>query len=179
MSKQVDTSPKIYFEKPQTLTIVKNIDIMNPVTDIANGSVGNIRTRSMKAMFSAKEIVVTYALGEHPLDNEIDTYLNQQFIHGYGEGAIVARRWAPSLRFMYPHQWGMIVHVHKSCGVAQTGWGPYQVKWFDTNSTESGWAEDLLIIHAALERSLVIDIVEEQGIDTTDARLTMRRECAV
>lgn len=184
----VTTEGKVFFPAPQLITVngdkVATSD-PNPVLDIV-GNPGKVRTSSCNfdhAMNKPKNYPiegVKYACDLNPTYNEASQYLAQQWIHGYGKGAIVVRRWAMAWRFMYPHQWGYIHAVHHT-PQHKTNWAPYTVKWFEVGQEEGAWAEDLLIIHAAVDDELLCSIVEEQGFDVSEAMdmIEQRRKGAV
>src|SRR5690349_15265932 len=125
----------VCFEKPVFILLDKDKEVVNPVTDFVGGQEGHIRTRSMRDYFSNHDVRVKYAISRNATNSEIREYLDRNFVHGYGEGAVVARRWTAGLRFLYPHQWGVIMHTHPSAGLQQD-WGPYQIRWFDSAAYE-------------------------------------------
>jgi hypothetical protein len=170
----------VCFEKPQIIILKGKMDPdMDPIKDIANALEGPIRTRSMREYFGNKDKIVQYALSMDPTISELEEYVERVWIHGYGEGAVVARRHANGMRFMYPHQWGMIMHVHKYSRGVSPSWGPFQVKWLDSSEIESSWAEDLVVIHSALDRESICEIVEAQSLDVTEAREFLNRSKVV
>jgi len=171
-----DESNKIFFEKPVVIKVGKEPPVTtmpNPVFDSASGITGPIRTKSCRELFSDK-VQVKYQISTFPSKTDVEEYLVRNQIHGYGEGAVVARRWANGVRFLYPHQWGVIMHLNKYPGIS-ADYGPYQIRWFSSEKPlENAWAEDLFIVHACLDRDLLLDIAEAQGVDTTEAQAVVR-----
>jgi hypothetical protein len=101
----------------------------------------------------------------HPTVREISDYLDQAQIEGFSDGAIVARKWAKASYWMHPPMWGIILmtksylpHDPKDL------YSPFTVKWFHNNAVEGVWKEDLLVIHAALDKDLLKDLLEVQGV---------------
>jgi hypothetical protein len=93
-------------------------------------------------------------------------------VDGYGEGAIVSRRFQPTWKHKWHGNWGMITRVVGFVSHAPTDpWNPYYVKWFGEAGAsgpqeEFAWAEDLVIIHASLDKTTLESILEEQDVDT-------------
>jgi len=186
-----ETDGRVFFEIPQLIVVEhpkKSTNMStspNPVTDIAGAEKTGIRTASCNFDGALRKPdgypeVVGYGCTKSPDIGDANDYLVRNEIHGYGKGTIVSRRWAMPWRFMYHHQWGIIhaVHYTPRKGV---DWFPYTVKWFEVGQEEGAWAEDLLVIHACMDDELLISIVEEQGVDVSEARNMMeqRRKGAV
>lgn len=66
----------------------------------------------------------------------------------------------------------MIITTYKNRGF-QASYFPYWVQWFDGSKSEGTWAEDLIVIHAAIDKTILIDIVEEQGQDVEEAKKSL------
>jgi hypothetical protein len=107
---------------------------------------------------------VVYGLSDWPKQVEIDDYLQRWAVAGFDEGAVVCRRYQQENRWKYPHQWGVIM-IRYEQQPANAPYRPFSVKWFGDLSIEQAMAEDLFIIHAALDESVLKDIIEEQGGD--------------
>lgn len=176
-----DDKGKIYFEKPLVIeinrsTTPENRVTLSPVNNVAGGETSpTVRTKTMQISPNSMKIPnypkeVMYACSQHPSQREANEYIDRNEIHGFGEGSIVSRRWAHPWRFLYHHQWGILVSTRRTPGMAHDVWFPYRVKWFDSGMEEGTWAEDLLIVHACLDENLLMSIVEEQSYDTTEAR---------
>ena len=108
-----------------------------------------------------------YDLPINPNYHEVKEYLAKKRIEGFGQGAVVARRFQMEWRFKTPPQWGFLKYEIENV-VTGTDFAPYRVMWFDTNinidQEEKAWAEDLVVVHAAVDKSLIKDIMEHQGI---------------
>jgi hypothetical protein len=170
-----DETNKIFFEKPTVLKIGEPAvtTMPNPVFDSANGIKGPIRTKSCRETFGDK-IEVQYQISQYPSKSDVEEYFVRNQIHGYGEGSIVARRWANGVRFLYPHQWGVIIHLNRYPGIS-ADYAPYQIRWFSSEKPlENAWGEDLFVVHACLDRDLLLDIAEAQGVDITEAAKVVR-----
>lgn len=166
---------KLYFDEPTVVNIEglnkpKNpfpqsgfVKIETKADAVAHANVVRLRSSHTLHNYLPPEDVV-YDMGRWPNQLEINAYLKASSIAGYDEGAIVCRRFQPKGRWKYPSQWGLIIVKHKiSPGSSQ--YAPYAVKWFADATIESAWAEDLVVIHAALSMDLIRDIVEEQGVE--------------
>lgn len=107
---------------------------------------------------------IAYLLEEHPSAKEIADYHQLRHEDGWGERAIVARRWAPMENLMLPNSWGVIILEHKLERGGAAKWSPYSVRWMILGDIESCWAEDLVLIHPALDNAHLRDILEVQGL---------------
>lgn len=107
---------------------------------------------------------VKYLLGTHPTQEEISDYLAIKEVDGFGEGAIVTRRWQPQGNHQWPQQWGTVVLVHTKERGTIANWSPYSVKWHLIGEIEQAWAEDLIVIHQALDHDQLDAIAEAQGV---------------
>ncbi len=117
---------------------------------------------------------ISYAISQQPSSSDLAEYLQRIEIDGYGEGAIVVPKWQRTeFAYLYPHQWGLIYHIHKH-PVFGPWWGPLQIKW-GNNETEGSWAEDLYVIHACLSKNLICDILEAQGAKIDKLRETVQK----
>lgn len=106
---------------------------------------------------------INYLLEEYPEQQDINDYLELKRLDGFGEGAIVTRRWQPKGNHRWSQQWGTIMISHKiSRGGAR--WAPYAVKWHMIGEIEQAWAEDLIVIHATLDADQLDAIAEAQGV---------------
>lgn len=180
-----DPRGKVYFEIPEVIVVehpstvgaAKVVQLMrdpDPVLDIAGALEGPVRTASCNFDSANSRPdgcpqTVRYACSQKPKISDINEYLTRNEINGYGTGAIVARRWAYSWRFMYHGQWG-IIDACNWTSLSHMKWNPYRVKWFESGMEEAAWAEDLIVIHANLSDELLMSIVAEQGVDTTKAQ---------
>ena len=112
-----------------------------------------------------------YLLTNRPPQEEADSYLKMMAVDGFGEGAIVSRRFQPNWKHKWHGNWGMITRVIGFVPHAPTDpWNPYFVKWFSKDGIQAPdeefcWAEDLVIIHAALDKITLEQILEEQDVD--------------
>ena len=171
---------QLYFDEP----VVQKIDhsgfrtpAISPVNDIVDGDVStSIRTVSCRPPGSTSfkdqwPDKVTYGCSERPSYQESHEYVERQQIHGFGKYAIVARRWAHPIRFLHGHQWGMIIQLNYVAFIHDMSpWAPYVVRWFAKESVEEkAWAEDLIVIHAALDDENLLEIAEAQSVDITAA----------
>lgn len=174
-----------YFPYPQVIRVNGNKDkdpVLSPVNDIADGVVSNIRTESCQPPKKGSHYAsrwpenVKYGCGQHPTARETIDYIGRNEVQGFGKWAIVARRWSHPMRFVHGHQWGMIVDVHNVpvVGLVQP-WFPYTVRWLTSGNEELAWAEDLVVIHQALDGDMLLDIIEQQGVDVDDARESVER----
>lgn len=112
---------------------------------------------------------IAYLLGEHPTAKEIMDYHDLMHAEGFGERAIVARKWAPMSGLMIPNSWGVVLLEHRleRSGV-MAKFSPYSVRWIILGEIESAWAEDLVLIHPALDSAELTEIFETQGMVSND-----------
>lgn len=109
---------------------------------------------------------VPYLLEKYPTPAEIKDYLELAAQNGFGEGAIVTRRWAKEGGdHRWVQQWGTIIICHKVRSGGMAGWAPFAVKWHLLGEIEQVWAEDLYVIHAALDEQTLDSIVEAQDYE--------------
>lgn len=108
---------------------------------------------------------IKYLLSPHPTQQEIRDYHEIKSVEGFGEGAIVARRWGPKGDHKWAAKWGMIMICHKVERGGVASWSPYAVKWFMVGEIEQAWAEDLIVIHQALDHTQLDAIAEAQGVE--------------
>lgn len=173
--RQVDKGEpgKYYFTEPVTLEIKgKSTTPTTPVNfpkssgaEVLNMNPGRCRLESSHKLYNyTPPEDCVYELTEWPRMDQVSDYLRKMQIAGFGEGAIVSRRYANPGRWKHPHQWGIIVIAHK-VPPSSSRFRPYTIRWFSDNNVEPGWAEDLVVIHSYLEESLLADIVESQGIE--------------
>lgn len=162
----------MFFPKPEVIEMEGIKPAVNDSKDSKGVSIiSNCRLRSSygQGMYQLpKEI--EYALEERASYHEIVNYLRENEIKGYGEGAVVARRYASSYRWKFPSQWGVIMLSRKHT-TSNFPYAPYMVKWFDEKAPqdEPAWAEDLIVIHACIDEAYLRDIVESQGVVMDDA----------
>ena len=176
---------KIYFEKPQ-LSLVKAFHKSDlPEYDTggygmsrqAPGPVdlytreGPVRLPSSKHMDNHTYKVpekVHYLLTQRPSNTDIVEYISIQKADGFAEGAVVSRRHQAEWRFKWYTYWGIITRVHGNCPLpSKEAYAPFRVKWFNPEhnvTDEDAWAEDLVVIHAALDKETLASILEEQGV---------------
>jgi len=152
----------VYFPKPTVLTIGEEGP---PPFKTASVGLTNCRLKSsqddVNCVIPAE---IEYTLSERPQYQEVTEYLRMMEIKGYGEGAIVARRYSRPRRWKYPSQWGLIMTLRRHAG-GSAPYAPYIIKWFDSaEGFEPAWAEDLIIIHPCLDDNYLLDIVESQGM---------------
>jgi len=162
---------KFYFHKPIAVTIssLKPEPYTDPRKEPVNLVNYNERTNcrllsSRNAMNHKPPKQVNYLLSTHPTFNEIQDYLELKRVEGFGEGAIVCRRWAPDKAYRWSQQWGTIMICHKAARGTVATWAPYAVKWHMVGEIEQAWAEDLVVIHACLDEDQLDAIVEAQGV---------------
>lgn len=108
---------------------------------------------------------VDYLLSKWPARMDIEAYIEMHKVEGFNEGTIVTRRFQPWQDMGKIHRWGVVLMVNKHMHSSE--YKPYLVKWFGDNMVESAHAEDLYVIHAALDKQILADILEAQG--ETDA----------
>jgi hypothetical protein len=171
---------KLYFDKPQVIDMsaFRKSDI--PEKDPVNGSTRlgadefyfrttPIRMKSA-VKFMGKEPMpdtIEYALPQRPTQEEAAEYIRVNGINGFGEGAIITRRWQENWRFRWHGNWGMIVRVVGNVPwQTSEAWAPFVVQWFERPDVpfEYVWAEDLVLIHTHLSKDLMEGIFEAQGI---------------
>jgi hypothetical protein len=163
------TPGMFYFEEPVVIKVPGKAKVMTFPTSTSGADalskIGVCRLRSSYKMqqYDPPQDVV-YDLTEHPTQQEVREYFHKMTIGGFGEGAIVARRYAPKGRWKYFHQWGILVIEH-TVPPSAGKWAPYSVRWLNDNSVEQAWAEDLVVIHSTLGEEMLTDIVESQGVD--------------
>ena len=157
---------KLYFEEPVVINIAVVRNGTNVSTVNASDTEGPIRTLSIRGMrdFTKKEHN-SYRVGQRPNREEITDYLKWANIQGFGNGAVVARRFCAPWRAESHYQWGVILgeHNYEIPPHSHDMWYPYRVQWFDKGvNAEGAWAEDLFVIHQSLSRNLLDSILEEQ-----------------
>jgi len=163
-----------YFEEP-TVIAIESKKKRQPSSLIVMGSsgkealalIGEVRLRSSHSLHNyipPKDVV--YDISEFPTQKEVNDYITRMSICGFGEGAIVTRRYQPKNRWKYPYQWGVIQSMFNIVPSNGT-YRPFTVKWFANGDSESAWGEDLVVIHQAMDEDLISDIVESQGIDVS------------
>jgi hypothetical protein len=131
------------------------------------GSVSNVRMKSAWEPTHREflPVFVTYGMDQHPTVREISDYLDQAEIEGFSDGTIVARKWAKASYWMHPPMWGIILMTKSYLPTDPKDlYSPFTVKWFHNNAVEGVWKEDLLVVHAALEKDLLKDLLEVQGV---------------
>jgi hypothetical protein len=172
---------KLYFDKPQVINMSayrkSDIPEVDPVSN--SGRLGPddfylketpIRMKSSKKFHDKQNPppdIVEYALSQRPSQDEAADYLRINLINGFGEGAIITRRWQENWRFRWHGNWGMIVRVVGNVPWQPTeAWSPYMVQWFERPDVpyEPAWAEDLVLLHTHLSKDLMESILESQGI---------------
>lgn len=112
---------------------------------------------------------VMYALPQRPgTQHDVKRYHEQQRINGFGEGCVVARRWAALWRQTWHGYWGRIVRINEHVPIQPYAlFAPFAVKWFNIEGEpEPAWAEDLVLIHPFIDKSIINDILEAQGVST-------------
>lgn len=111
---------------------------------------------------------VPYLLPQIPTTPDLNEYFRIQEINGFGEGAVVTRRYQPTHSFKYTTGWGII--INSNCYPRMAPWGPFQVRWLNPPfqnkkyEFEGCWAEDLVVIHSNLSKAMIIDLCEAQGV---------------
>lgn len=165
---------KYYFHKPICLNIALPTDEESQPCDKPERkpspvNLVNYRDRTNCRLYSIKNghnydppEKINYLLEQHPNGEEIGDYLKLKSLEGFGEGAIVTRRWHTSNGHRWAQMWGTIILVHKTPRGGIANWTPYAVKWHQLGEVEQAWAEDLLVIHAALDNDQLDSIVEAQ-----------------
>lgn len=159
-----------YFEVPTVVNVAGKAkpfpETRSITTESALAWVGRVRLRSSHVMHNyLPPDDVVYELTEYPKQIDLNEYIRRMEVGGFGEGAVVTRRYQPKGRWRFQHQWGVIVITHTVVPSSAAPFKPYSVKWFNDMSIEPAWAEDLIVIHSYLDEHLLKDIVESQGID--------------
>jgi hypothetical protein len=159
---------KLYFEKPS----VVDISVIR-----AGKQAMTVDTKSLESpcrlastrdkydfIFKDKVHSIKYHAPQRPTANEMNEYLKQAEIHGYGKGTVVARKWCSGWRYRTHIQWGVILDVNRYLMANDTVWTPFSILWLDPQgpNREAAWAEDLFVIHACLSDDLLDSIIEEQ-----------------
>ena len=168
---------KFYFPEPITLEIKGKVDTTTPTNSfpkssgaqVLNMTPGRCRLESSHKLYNyTPPDDCVYDMTEWPQSHQVSEYLRKMEIAGFGEGAIVTRRYQNAGRWKHAHQWGIVVITHKVAPSASR-YRPYTVRWFSNNEVEPSWAEDLVVIHSYLEESLLADIVESQGVEVNQS----------
>jgi hypothetical protein len=157
---------KLYFDRPQVIDITTSRDggSTKVITQDVRALSGPVRLASTRGLHDFKKIeVVEYHAPLRPSIEEISSYMKWAEISGFGNGAVVARRWCADWRWESPFQWGVILGNRLYPPAMEDSYAPFSVQWFDKNQgTETAWAEDLLLIHQCLSKQLLESLVEEQ-----------------
>lgn len=171
---------KLYFDKPKIIEMASFRKSAVPEFDPIGGRYAQlgpeefylretpVRLRSSHKQgpnYNPPESVV-YPLSLRPTQEEATEYIRLRKVDGFGEGTIVARRYAEYWKAKWHGNWGIIKRVIGYVPhITSTPWNPYVVQWFEQQtSEESAWAEDLVVIHCTLDKDLLEDILEAQGI---------------
>lgn len=93
---------------------------------------------------------------------QVNDYIRDMRLKGYGVGAIVTRRHISVEAMISNTGWGMILQERKAVPFNGIAYDPYIVKWFQTDKAEGTWAEDLLIIMPSLPRDELISMIADQ-----------------
>jgi hypothetical protein len=101
-----------------------------------------------------------YLLSRWPKRDDVDAYISMMEVQGFGQGSIVCRKHQPIQDHPKVYKWGVILMVHSYTAAAE--YKPYLIKWFGDGQVESGWAEDLFLIHARLDNGTFWSILEAQ-----------------
>lgn len=175
---------KLYFDKPKVISVEAFHTSQVPEYDTGGFGYtkqppgpadyytreGPVRLKSSHKMarYTPPERV-HYLLTQRPPKNDVDEYIRMMKVDGFGEGAIVARRYADDWRARWHTNWGIITSIYGTVPFdPKDAYAPYKVRWFDTSSIpgapdiEGAWAEDLIVIHAALDKDLLASIIEHQ-----------------
>lgn len=175
---------KLYFEKPKVFTVEAFHQSKLPEFDTGGARGGHqppgpeeyYRTEGPVRLRSSHHLPRYtppekhhYLLTRRPPQIDADEYIRMMKVEGFGEGAVVARRFADHWRARWHANWGTITRVTQNVPWdAKEAWSPYVVKWWDVSNfngvadTEPAWAEDLLVIHAALDKDVLESILEHQ-----------------
>lgn len=117
---------------------------------------------------------IEYLLGRWPTKDEVADYFQVHRVQGFGRGAIICRRHQPIEAMPLLYKWGFVSFCHQFS--SSMPFSPYFVRWFDDNGHgESAWAEDLVLVHAAIDYPLLQDIMMQQDVHIPD-RLDGRAE---
>lgn len=172
---------KLYFEKPSVIHIPSFHKTAIPEYD--TGGSGNSRqppgpeelyTREGPVRLASTHKLprykapdtVHYLLSRRPTQNDAQEYIRMMRIEGFGEGAIVTRKYAEPWRAKWHDNWGIISRIIGFVPIpSSTPYNPYTVKWFsqEFGREEEAWAEDLFVIHAALDKDMIDEIIEAQA----------------
>lgn len=149
--------------KPETKALTQ---VETHRTRTNDPEISNVRLNSSRNPVNRRYLpqFVKYAMTTQPTLMEIEEYLVNAELNGYGVGSVVARRWGIKENWAKPQMWGLIFMVRDIHVNPNTRYAPFLVKWFNNQEAESAWAEDLIVIHHALSDSLIVDIVEMQGV---------------
>jgi hypothetical protein len=110
-----------------------------------------------------------YHLARWPSSLDADAYLEIMRVQGFGAGAIVTRKHQPYTFMKRIPRWGVI--MFECTYTSSIEWQPYYVKWFSAaDEPEHAWAEDLFLIQAALDDSMVDTILEQQGCEIPEVK---------
>lgn len=179
----VVTEGRIFFEKPKLFLVGKAEEPSPPRSHYPRGATSGTSasdlsevearsTSSRPRLASSRTYVVCqtpvmnveYPLTMYPKIDEATAYLKQAHINGFGPGAIVTRRHQNNWRYTNVHQWGVILFEIANPPFNQR-WNPFEVKWFENQtSIERAWAEDLIVVHAYMDKKYLLDLLESQGI---------------
>jgi len=157
---------EFYFAEPQVVEV--KAAKPHQVETYNNNSVtygqGTCRLKSSHAQSDYKPPEnLEYHLSRWPGKMDVDAYLEIMRVQGFSKGAIVCRKYQKFDQHSMIHRWGMILLEH----TWQVGseYRPYCIKWIGDGTVESAWAEDLYLIHQAVDERLLYDILESQGCD--------------
>lgn len=173
----VDTANKVFFEAPKVITIGTSEYMTTSCGSRTTTTVGTpgvlsdspVRLASSRLAricpASEQPKTVVYELGLHPSNEELTEYLKHHSEWGFDKGAIVARRYAQNWRRTQCTEWGVITYVQDVAPHSSVDFrGPYNIQWFDNaKECERGWAEDLIIIYAALPKDVLEMVITTQG----------------
>lgn len=104
-----------------------------------------------------------YLAGRWPSKMDVDAYIEIMRTQGFSDGSIVTRKHQASNDMFKVYRMGVIMLTHKY--VSSMEYKPFLVKWFMDGSAEGAWAEDLYLIHQAMDEALLTDVLESQGCD--------------
>lgn len=172
MEEDLGIPGKLYIEKPKVIEITRTVSSDNKDARVfsfdvtaTSGACRSVSIRERRGFNGPDDI--EYGISMRPTVADIEKYLKQNEIRGYGEGAIVARRWGYRYEWRSHFNWGVITLVHKY-GSFNENYHPYTVRWWSTPpSDDKVWAEDLVVIHSHLSTDLLSELVEAQGVPTT------------
>lgn len=169
MMEDMGVPGKLYFDKP-VLTLVTSFrdKLIDADGNDLNATEGPVRMKSVQEMYKPKG-EVQYDLGQRPSQEEMAFYLAKWRVNGYGEGAVVSRRWTAPWRVRSVSEWGVIRREKNFKDYQeQVPWAPYMVQWFDAkegnyeSNWEKCWAEDMICIQTCMDKGLLEDIIEAQ-----------------